>query len=274
MPGNVSEPILRAVDVRQVFTKRQGLFKKQETVAVDGVSFDLAPRSTVALVGESGSGKTTLAMILLGLRRPTSGDVFLEGQSLLSVRGRDRLGIRRRMQVVFQDPFGSLQPRMTVGEMLLEALQVHSLGSASERNDRAADGLRQVGLSPDAMGRYPHEFSGGQRQRIAIARALVVEPTLLILDEPTSALDMSVQSQVLNLLAELQESRGLTYLLITHNLDVVGYMADEVLVMEGGRIVERGPTDRIMDAPESEATRRLLASIPSIDPNDRRLLTS
>ncbi|MGV3618886.1 MAG: ATP-binding cassette domain-containing protein [Fimbriimonas sp.] len=261
------EPILRALDVRQVFVKR-----RRETVAVDGVTFDLPRQTTTALVGESGSGKTSLAMILLGLRRPTSGNVFLEGESVL--RPRDPLAIRRRMQVVFQDPFGSLQPRMTVGEMLLEALGVHGIGAGgSERTDRAAAQLLQVGLPPDALRRYPHEFSGGQRQRIAIARALVVQPSLLILDEPTSALDMSVQSQVLNLLSELQRSRGLTYLLITHNLDVVGYMADEVMVMERGRIVERGPTDRVMDTPESEATRKLLAALPSVDPDRRRLLS-
>lgn len=265
------EPILRAESVRQVFVKRRG-FVRQETVAVDGVSFELLPQTTTALVGESGSGKTTLAMILLGLRVPTSGDVVLEGRSLQSVRGREWLAVRRRMQVVFQDPFGSLQPRMTVGEMLLEALSVHHIGEGEvERRDRAAAQLVQVGLPADALRRYPHEFSGGQRQRIAIARSLIVEPTLLILDEPTSALDMSVQSQVLNLLTELQATRGLTYLLITHNLDVVGYMADEVLVMAEGKIVERGPTDRVMDSPESDATRRLLASLPSIDPDARRL---
>jgi ABC-type microcin C transport system duplicated ATPase subunit YejF len=270
MPG--AEPLLRAVDVRQVFVKREGLFRRRETVAVDGVSFDLVPRTTTALVGESGSGKTSLAMILLGLRRPTSGDVLLEGRSLSQMRGRDQLALRRRMQVVFQDPYGSLQPRMTVGEALLEVLQVHRIGSGrEEQTDRMAEQLRQVGLSPDAMRRYPHEFSGGQRQRIAIARSLIVEPSLLILDEPTSALDMSVQSQVLNLLGELQAARELTYFLITHNLDVVGYLADQVLVMERGQIVERGSVEQVMDAPQSEATARLLASLPSVDPTCRRL---
>jgi ABC-type microcin C transport system duplicated ATPase subunit YejF len=270
-----TEAILRAVDVRQVFVQRQGLLRKSEMVAVDGVSFNLAKGSTTALVGESGSGKTTLALILLGLRRPTSGDVLFEGNSLLRLRGRDQLALRRKMQVVFQDPYGSLQPRMTVGEALMEALQVHSIGQGrSERQDRAVEQLRQVGMSPETLKRYPHEFSGGQRQRIAIARSLVVEPSVLILDEPTSALDMSVQSQVLNLLTELQEQRELTYLLITHNLDVVGYMADQVLVMDKGQIVERGSVEAVMDTPQSEATRRLLGSLLSVNPSERRLAAS
>jgi ABC-type microcin C transport system duplicated ATPase subunit YejF len=265
------KPILQAVDVQQVFTQRRG-FRKIETVAVDGVSFDLKQGTTTALVGESGSGKTTLAMILLGLRRPTSGDVLVDGVSLLGMKGREQLVLRRRMQVVFQDPYGSLQPRMTVAEALIEALQVHGIGAGrEERLDRAAEQLRQVGLSPDSLKRYPHEFSGGQRQRIAIARSLIVEPSVMILDEPTSALDMSVQSQVLNLLSELQGERELTYLLITHNLDVVGYMADQVLVMEAGKIVERGPVEQVMDEPASDATRKLLASLLSVDPAGRRL---
>jgi ABC-type microcin C transport system duplicated ATPase subunit YejF len=269
------DPILRARDVRQVFTKRRGLFHRDETVAVDGVSFDLRPGTTTALVGESGSGKTTLALILLGLRRPTSGSVLLDGQDIAAIRGSGHLALRRRLQVVFQDPFGSLQPRMTVGEALLEALQVHRLGETrSERLDRAAEQLRQVGLSTDALARYPHEFSGGQRQRIAIARSLIVEPSILILDEPTSALDMSVQSQVLNLLSDLQGERSLTYLLITHNLDVVGYMADDVLVMDRGQIVERGPAESVLDQPATESTRRLLAALLSPNPQERKLRSS
>lgn len=267
-----AEPILRVRDVRQVFSRRRGFFAKDRTVAVDGVSFDLQAGKTTALVGESGSGKTTLAMILLGLRRPTSGDVRIEGRSILDLKGPDRMALRRRMQVVFQNPYGSLQPRMTIGEALAEVLQTHGIGAGrADRMERAAEQLHQVGLAPDALQRYPHEFSGGQRQRIAIARSLILEPSILILDEPTSALDMSVQSQVLNLLADLQASRGLTYLLITHNLDVVAYMADEVLVMDQGRIAERGPVDQILDFPQSEPTKRLLGALLSVEPEGRKL---
>jgi len=262
-----ADPIVSVRDVRQVFRKRTGAFGRSEQVVVDGVSFDLAKGSTTALVGESGSGKTTLAMIVLGLRRPTSGTVLFEGKPL-----DQGIPLRRKLQVVFQDPFASLQPRMTVGDALMEALTVHRIGdSKTERTERVGEQLRQVGLSPDAARRYPHEFSGGQRQRIAIARSLIVEPSVLVLDEPTSALDMSVQSQVLNLLLELQQARGLTYFLITHNLDVVGYAADEVLVMDAGRIVERGPVERVMDAPKTEATQRLLGALLSADPANRRL---
>lgn len=252
------KPLLEVRDVRQVFTRRTG-FRAQTTVALDGVSFDVRAGETTAIVGESGSGKTTLALILLGLRKPTSGSVLLEGRSLLS--GYERLALRRRMQIVFQDPYGSLQPRMTVREALSEVLHVHRIGDKGEREDRCAEQLRQVGLSPDALNRYPHEFSGGQRQRIAIARSLIVEPSILILDEPTSALDMSVQSQILNLLQDLRAARNLTYVLITHNLDVVGYMADQVLVMEQGKIVESGTVDQVLDSPSVPATRRLLDSL-------------
>jgi len=263
--------LLEAIDVRQEFSRRRG-WRRETSVAVDGVSFHLPPQRTTALVGESGSGKTTLAMILLGLRTPTSGSVLLDGRPILAAKGAERLALRRRMQVVFQDPYGSLPPRMTVAEALMEVLDVHRIGSGrAERQDRCAEQLRQVGLGADTLARYPHEFSGGQRQRIAIARSLIVGPDILILDEPTSALDMSVQSQVLNLLTDLQASRSLTYLLITHNLDVVGYLADEILVMDQGQIVERGPAAEILDAPVAQATQRLLGSLLFVDPATRKL---
>jgi len=260
----VTAPLLEARDLRKVFVRRNG-FRTHRTVALHGVSFDVAASRTTAIVGESGSGKTTLAMILLGLLRPTSGSVRLEGRSFFDLKGKEQLALRRRMQVVFQDPYGSLQPRMTVREALTEVLQVHGIGDRNEREDRCAEQLKQVGLSPDSLDRYPHEFSGGQRQRIAIARSLIVEPSILILDEPTSALDMSVQSQVLNLLQDLREARNLTYVLITHNLDVVGYMADQVLVMDKGRIVEEGEMEQVLDYPASAVTRRLLDSLLSAD---------
>ncbi len=244
-------------------------FKK----AVDDVSFDVRRGETLALVGESGSGKTTVGMMLLDLLAPTGGDIIYDGRPFAARAGRDRLALRRHMQVVFQDPYASLNARMNVREILTEGMIVHRIGgSPAERSERAAQHLLSVGLGAEALDRYPHEFSGGQRQRIAIARALSVDPSFIVLDEPTSALDVSVQSQVLNLLRKLQRERGLTYLFITHNLDVVSYLADEVAVMEKGVIVERGTADQIFDSPRQEYTRRLLAAIPSLDPAMQALL--
>lgn len=251
--ASIDSPLLRVRGLRRVFTQR-GV----ATVAVDDVSLDLWSGTTTALVGESGSGKTTLVMMLLGLLAPTLGWVEIAGQSPVGSKGEAAKALRRRVQVVFQDPYASLSPRMTIGEALQEPLWVHRI--AGDSRVKAIETLGQVGLGSDAMSRYPHEFSGGQRQRIAIARALMLEPQLLILDEPTSALDMSVQSGILNLLADLKSQKNLTYLLVTHNLDVVGYLADYVLVMDRGRIVEEGPVERILDHPESEPTRRLLAA--------------
>ena len=239
---------------------------RQYQKAVDGVDFDIAPGKTLAIVGETGSGKTTVGMMLLDLLEPTRGEIAYDGKPVSSRRGRARLALRRDMQVVFQDPYSSLNARMTVREILTEGMVIHRLAkSADERDRRATDLLERVGLPARALGRYPHEFSGGQRQHIAIARALSVGPRFIVCDEPTSALDVSVQSQVLNLLTRLQREEGLTYLFITHNLLVVEYIADEVCVMEKGRIVERGWVDRIFDHPENPYTRRLLESIPSLD---------
>ena len=239
---------------------------------VDDVSFDIPRGKTLALVGESGSGKSTVGLMLLGLLAITGGQVFFKGQDLTTVARSSEL--RRQMQVVFQDPYASLNARMTVREILTEGLIIHRIGAnAGEREARAAQLLDQVGLPSGALDRYPHEFSGGQRQRIAIARALSVGPEFIVLDEPTSALDVSVQSQVLNLLRRLQRENGLTFLFITHNLGVVEYLADEVCVMEKGKIVERGTVDQIFDAPQQDYTKRLLGSIPSLDPDARRLVT-
>jgi ABC-type oligopeptide transport system ATPase subunit len=262
------DPLLSVRNLKKYFPVRKGLFAPPEyKKAVDGVSFDVQRGSTLALVGESGSGKSTIGLMLLDLLDPTSGEIIFDGVSLSSRSGRDRLALRREMQVVFQDPYASLNGRMNVRETLTEGMIVHRIGrNAREREERALDLLRQVSLPPDALDRYPHEFSGGQRQRIAIARALSVDSRFIVLDEPTSALDVSVQSQVLNLLRRLQRERGLTYLFITHNLDVVSYLADEVAVMEKGRIVERGTVDQIFDDPQEEYTRRLLSAIPSLDP--------
>lgn len=267
-------PLLSVRNLRKEFPGRGGWFgKRAPKVAVEDVSFEIPPGRTLALVGESGSGKTTVGLMLLDLLPPTGGEIVYNGQPLSRWRGRDRLELRRQMQVVFQDPYSSLNARMTVREILTEGLLIHRIGTTTrERDDIAAGLLERVGLPAGALNRYPHEFSGGQRQRIAIARALSVGPCFLVCDEPTSALDVSVQSQVLNLLTRLQREEGLTYLFITHNLAVVEYMADEVCVMERGRVVERGTVDRIFDHPENDYTRRLLGSIPSLDPGKRRLV--
>ncbi len=267
-----SQALLEARSVSKRYPGRGMFVRRLGPPALQEASLDLCKNETLAVVGGSGSGKTTLAMILLGLLAPTSGEVLLDSKPLAGYPRIGPGGLRRRMQVVFQDPYDSLQPRMTVGEALREVLDVHQIGAGRvEKEQRAEAQLGAVGLSGDALRRYPHEFSGGQRQRVAIARALLVEPEILILDEPTSALDMSVQSQVLNLLLDLKAARGLSYMLISHNLDVVGYMADEVAVMDRGRIVERGSVEQVMMSPRSEAAERLLASLPTVDPAGRRL---
>ncbi len=260
-------PVLKVTGLKKSFPKRKKLFQpKAWHWAVDGVSFEVARGQTLALVGESGSGKTTVGLMLLGLLAPTGGEIEFEGKPLSHFTRAERFALRRRMQVVFQDPYASLNARMNIREAILEGMIVHGIGEGrEEREDRARELLRQVSLPPEYLDRYPHEFSGGQRQRIAIARALSVEPTCIVLDEPTSALDVSVQSQVLNLLKQLQQDRGLTYLFITHNLEVVGYFADEVAVMEQGKIIEHGSVDAIFDTPQMPYTQKLLGAIPKVE---------
>jgi len=266
--------LLSVQHVKKYFRMRTTLFQPAVyKKAVDDVSFDVPRGQTLALVGESGSGKSTIGLMLLDLLEPTSGDILYDGRPFSARRGRARRALRREMQVVFQDPYASLNARMNVRETLTEGMMVHRIGAnAPEREARAVELLRKVGLAPDALDRYPHEFSGGQRQRIAIARALSVEPKFIVLDEPTSALDVSVQSQVLNLLRHLQRDSGLTYLCITHNLDVVGYLADSVCVLEAGKIVEHGTVNEIFDSPKEAYTQRLLSAIPSRDPAMQALL--
>lgn len=259
-------------DLKKHFPQKTGLFRRAWKKAVDGVSFDIQEGKTLALVGESGSGKTTVGLMVLDLLRPTSGEILYRDRSVTGRRGADWLALRREMQVVFQDPYSSLNARMTVGEIVTEGMQIHHLGAdLKERLQMAGELLERVGMPASALQRYPHEFSGGQRQRIAIARALSVRPRFIICDEPTSALDVSVQSQILNLLRKLQREEQLTYLFITHNLGVVEYLADEVCVMERGLIVERGPAEAIFDHPQEAYTRRLLDSVPSLDPGARRI---
>jgi oligopeptide transport system ATP-binding protein len=269
----MSEVVLKIENLRKVFGNKRGLLRAgDEKVAVDNVSFQVREGETVALVGESGSGKSTVGLMALGLLAPTSGRVVFDGRSVTDLNAADRLALRRKIQVVFQDPYGSLNGRMTVREMLTEGMMIHRLGAnAAEREDRAVQLLKDVSMVPETLDRYPHEFSGGQRQRIAIARALSVEPKFIVLDEPTSALDVSVQSQVLNLLRRLQRERGLSYLFVTHNLAVVEYMADYVCVMSRGNIVEEGTIEAIFDNPQQKYTQQLLSSIPSTDPDARRL---
>jgi len=257
------KPVIQAKNLRKEFRLRTGLFKSKSLVAVSDVSFDVARGRTVGIVGESGSGKTTVAMLFLRLLEASGGEARFQDRDLLTLTARQMMAFRRRMQIVFQNPYASLNPRRSIGRTLVEPMRIHRLGADdAARYERARRLLERVGLPQDAMQRYPHEFSGGQRQRIAIARALAVEPEVLICDEPVSALDVSVQATVLNLLLDLQESLGLAYVFISHDLAVVKYMSDEVLVMREGEVVERGTPEAIFHSPQHDYTRKLLAAIP------------
>ena len=238
--------------------------------AVDGVSFELAAGETLGLVGESGCGKSTLGKTLMHLHPPTSGSVSLQGKELAAVSRRAMKPLRRDLQMVFQDPFASLNPRTTVGRAIEEPLIVHGIGSSAERRERVSWLLGKVGLPQDAGGRHPHEFSGGQRQRIGIARALALQPKIIVCDEPVSALDVSVRAQVLNLLADLKSEFGLAYLFISHDLSVVEYVCDRVAVMYLGRIVEIAPRQRLWQKPLHPYTRALFDAAPLPDPTRRR----
>jgi peptide/nickel transport system ATP-binding protein len=268
-----SAPLLEVADLKMHFPIRKGVFKRVagQVRAVDGVSLGLTLGRTLALVGESGCGKTTAGKAILQLLRPTGGSVRFDGEELTTLPSARLRKLRGEMQIVFQDPYGSLDPRMRVGDIIEEGMA--ALGAASDRaaRDRRIDEqLERVGLSAGMRGRYPHEFSGGQRQRIAIARTLAVAPRLLVCDEPTSALDVSVQAQILNLLKELQASLGLAYLFITHNIAVVEYLAHEVAVMYLGRIVERGTVEEILRAPKHPYTEALLSAVPRLDAEGQR----
>jgi peptide/nickel transport system ATP-binding protein len=255
--------ILEVRSLAKSFWLRQGVFGQREFKAVQGVSFELRRGHTLGVVGESGSGKTTLGLTLLRLHEPTHGEVRLDGRDLGRLDARERQAMRRRIQIVFQNPYASLNPRFTIGQTLVEPMVIHGIGaSLAEREQRARALLHKVGLEASAFARYPHEFSGGQRQRVAIARCLTLQPEVLVLDEAVSALDVSVQAQVLNLLRDLQDEFGLAYVFISHDLAVVRFISDEVLVMKDGAVVEQASAEALLAAPTQAYTRALLAAVP------------
>jgi peptide/nickel transport system ATP-binding protein len=255
--------ILEVKNLDKTFFLKEGLFGKRAVPAVKGVSFRLPKGKTLGLVGESGSGKTTVGLTVMRLHEATGGEVLFEGTNLLSLTEKQMMAYRRRIQIIFQNPYASLNPRFTVGQILLEPMRIHAIGADDrERIEMAYQLLRRVGLSEASFHKYPHEFSGGQRQRIAIARCLTMKPDVLICDESVSALDVSVQAQVLNLLQDLQDEYHLSYIFISHDLAVVKYISDRVMVMNEGELVEVADSDEIYRNPQQEYTRRLLASIP------------
>jgi peptide/nickel transport system ATP-binding protein len=256
-------PLIEARGLRKEYKLKTGLFARKKIEAVKDASFTLSRGRTLGVVGESGSGKTTVGMLLMRLVEPTAGQVIYDGKDLLALPDAELLSYRRRIQIIFQNPYASLNPRFTVGQILTEPMKVHGIGAGDdERFELAVALAKRVGLPPDCIHKYPHEFSGGQRQRIAIARVLSMKPEIIVCDESVSALDVSVQATVLNLLLDLQEEFGISYVFISHDLAVVKYMADDILVMNQGEVVERGPAEAIYHDPQHEYTKKLLSAIP------------
>ena len=269
MSSNGDTPLLEVVDLKKYFPIKSGLLVDRTVDyvrAVDGVSFSIMEGETLGLVGESGSGKSTTGYCILRLLEPTEGSVRFEGREVTELGREDLRRVRREMQIVFQDPYASLDPRMTVGDIVGEPLVVHGVGTRRDRGARVRELLDVVGFDPTFVNRYPHEFSGGQRQRIGIARALALNPKLIVCDEPVSALDVSIQAQILNLLKDLQDEFGLTYLFIAHDLAVVRAMSDRIAVMNRGELVELGPAEEVYSTPREEYTKALLAAVPVPDP--------
>jgi oligopeptide transport system ATP-binding protein len=265
--------LLEVRDLKKHFPVKRGILWEREVgsvKAVDGVSFEIPEGHTLGLVGESGSGKSTTGYCILRLLKPTSGSVRFLGKELLELDREDLRRMRREMQIVFQDPYSSLDPRMTVGGIVAEPLEVHGIGTRRSRRETVRKLLEVVGFNPNYTNRYPHEFSGGQRQRIGIARALALNPKLIVCDEPVSALDVSIQAQILNLLKDLQRDFSLTYLFISHDLAVVRAMSDEIAVMNQGELVEVGPAEQVYLSPKDEYTKALFSAVPVPDPRRQR----
>jgi len=263
-------PVMEADNLTRHYQVSRGLFRQPAVVrALDGVSFTLQPRRTLAVVGESGCGKSTLARQLTLIEEPTSGVLKLDGRDVAHASSAERREARRRVQIVFQNPYASLNPRKKIGAILGEPLKINTTLSASEREEKVRAAMARVGLRPEHYNRYPHMFSGGQRQRIAIARALMLDPAVVVADEPVSALDVSIQAQVLNLMMDLQEELGMAYVFIAHDLSVVRHISDEVLVMYLGKPAEQGPKEVIFQRPLHPYTRALLGSMPRLEPGER-----
>jgi dipeptide transport system ATP-binding protein len=269
-PGRAAAPVLKATDLHRHYGVSRGVFRGHATLrAVAGASFSLDPGRTLAVVGESGCGQSTLARLVTMIEPPTAGRLEIDGTDVAGADAATLKALRPKLQMVFQDPYGSLNPRKQVGRILEEPLQINTRLDAKARAEAAREMLSQVGLRPEHYSRYPHMFSGGQRQRIAIARALMLKPKIVVADEPVSALDVSIRAQVLNLLMDLQEELNLAYMFISHDLSVVRHLADDVMVMYLGRPVEQGTKDRVFDSPRHPYTQVLLAATPSVDPQAR-----
>jgi oligopeptide transport system ATP-binding protein len=268
-----AEPLLEVTDLVKHFPVKRGLLIDRtvdQIRAVDGVSFSVAAGETLGLVGESGSGKSTLGRAVLQLVKPTSGSVRFEGREIAGLSRRAMRPLRRDMQMVFQDPYASLNPRKRIGQIVGEPLRLQGVASGGELRREVQGLLERVGLAPEHYDRFPHEFSGGQRQRIGIARAIALRPKLIVADEPVSALDVSIRAQIVNLLADLQQELGLTYVFVAHDIGIVRHVSDRIAVMHEGKIVEEGPADRVCEQPRDAYTKQLLAAVPIPDPREAR----
>lgn len=271
---NNNKPLVKIIDLKKYFPITRGLIVQRQTgavKAVDGISFEINPGETLGLVGESGCGKSTTGRTILQLHKPTSGEVYYRDQDLTKVSASVMRGLRRNIQIIFQDPYGSLNPRLKVGDIIGEPLDIHKIGTPQERKDRVQELLELVGLNPYFANRFPHEFSGGQRQRIGIARALALNPEFVVCDEPISALDVSIQAQVVNLLEELQSKLGLTYLFIAHDLSMVKHIANRTAVMYLGKLVELADRDELFNNPKHPYTQALMSAVPVPDPPNERV---